>query len=158
MRVTLGRTVLRGQVDRIERGPDGQVRILDYKTGSSAPKKDDLPRHAQLGGYQVAFAEGAFTEHLDEARRAAGVETDQPAVSAGAALIHVGKAAGKSFRLDVQAPLDSDSEPRWAHDLVAVTGESMAGSTFAAVPEARRCERCPVRRTCPAHPEGAPLA
>lgn len=158
MEVALGRTVLRGQVDRIELGPDGEVRILDYKTGSSAPRKADLPRHAQLGAYQVAITEGAFAEHLAEARLAAGVPTDQPEVSAGAALVQVGKIAGKSFRLDVQPPLDSDDEPRWAHDLITSTGEAMAGSTFAALPADRRCEMCPVRRTCPAQPEGAPLA
>lgn len=190
MRVALDRALLRGQVDRIEAGPDGAVRIIDYKTGSSAPAKGDIPRHAQLGAYQVAFVEGAFSEHLEDLGKTAGihmgagtgtgVETDagtevgsevgsevgaEPgrrgeagSVSAGAALLHIGKAGGKSFRLDLQAPLDSDDDPRWAHDLIGSTATGMAGATFDALPEDRRCERCPVRRTCPAHPEGAPLA
>lgn len=157
MRVTLGRSVLRGQVDRIELGAGGEVRIVDYKTGSTAPKKDDLPRHAQLGAYQVALTEGAFAEHLAE-KRDTDVASGRPALSAGAALVHVGKVAGASFRLDVQAPLHCDGEPQWAHDLVAATGESMAAATFAALPAEGRCARCPVRRTCPAHSEGAPLA
>lgn len=59
--------------------------------------------------------------------------------------------------VDPQPPLEQDDDPRWAHTLIAETADGMAGSTFLARPEDRRCERCPVRRTCPAHPEGASL-
>lgn len=148
MRVELGRAALRGQVDRIEVGEHGQVRIVDYKTGSSRPSGAELPRHAQLGAYQVALAEGAFDEVLGAA----------PAASGGAALVQLGKAARKGVTVDPQQPLDADDEPAWAHTLIAETAEGMAGATFLARPDDRRCERCPVRRTCPAQPEGASLA
>ena len=151
MRVALGRTVLRGQVDRIELAPDGSVRIIDYKTGSTRPRKADLDRHAQLGAYQVAVQEGAFAEALAEP---AGTS----AASAGAALVQLGKAATKGVTIDPQPPLDTDEDPRWAHTLIEQTGEAMAAARFVARPEERRCERCPVRRACPAQPEGAPLA
>lgn len=155
MRVALGRTVLRGQVDRIELAPDGSVRIIDYKTGSTRPRKADLARHAQLGAYQVAVQEGAFAEVLAEAT---GRLDPGPVASAGAALVQLGKAANKGVTVDPQPPLETDEDPRWAHTLIAETGAAMGQARFVARPEERRCERCPVRRACPAQPEGAALA
>ena len=60
----LGRARIKGQVDRIEQGPNGQVLIVDLKTGTSAPKPED---NAQLGLYQIAFMEGAFDSHVEHA-------------------------------------------------------------------------------------------
>lgn len=155
MQVILGRAVLRGQVDRLETDAQGRLRILDYKTGSSRPTRADLPRHAQLGAYQVALAEGGFAEHLSEVRRAPG---PGGTVSAGAALIQVGRVAKNGPVLDPQPPLDQDADPQWAHRLIEATSDGMAAGTFLARPEEQRCQRCPVRRTCPARPEGAALA
>ena len=161
MRAALGRAVVRGQVDRIEADDRGRIRIIDYKTGSAAPPKADLPRHAQLGAYQVALEAGAFDEHLADV----GVEVGQDGPggprrpeSAGAALLQLGKAARRGGGLDHQPPLDGDPEPRWAHALIESTAEGMAAATFPARPEEQRCQRCPVRRTCPAQPEGTALA
>jgi RecB family exonuclease len=53
----LGRARVRGRVDRVEQGPDGQVMIVDLKTGKSAPKAEE---NAQLGLYQIAFIEGGL--------------------------------------------------------------------------------------------------
>ena len=152
MKVTLGRAVLRGQADRIELAPDGAVRILDYKTGSSKPTRADLPRHAQLGAYQVAVAEGGFDEvlpsHVDDGERAC----------AGAALLQLGKASNKGVTLNLQPPLAEDEDPRWAHTLIEETALGMSRDRFLARPDEQLCGRCPVRRTCPAQPEGAWLA
>jgi superfamily I DNA/RNA helicase/RecB family exonuclease len=156
MRVALGRAVLRGQVDRIEADERGRIRIVDYKTGSTATRKADLPRHAQLGAYQVALGAGAFDDHLS----GVGVEVgDGGRESGGAALLQLGKAAGRrGARLEEQGRLEDDPDPRWAHDLIAATAEGMAAQGFSARPDEQRCQRCPVRRTCPAQPEGAALA
>jgi superfamily I DNA/RNA helicase/RecB family exonuclease len=53
----LGRARVRGRVDRIEQGPDGQVLIVDLKTGSSEPSAAD---NAQLGLYQIAYMQDGF--------------------------------------------------------------------------------------------------
>ena len=142
MRVELGRVVLSGTVDRLDVAPDGAVRVIDYKTGSSKPRSADVPRHAQLGAYQLAVEAGAF-EHLDV--------TPQ---SAGAALLHLGKAAGTKTTIQVQPPLAHDEDPAWARQLVLDTGEAMAGMTFTATPSDDICRTCPVRSSCPAQPEG----
>ena len=139
LQVELGRAVLRGRVDRLERDASGGLRVVDLKTGSGKPGKVDLPHHAQLGAYQVAVEHGAFADH--------------GCVSAGAALLQVGKAAGVKTTLQTQAPLSSDDNPQWAQALVTETAEGMAGSEFLAT-IGPACTFCSVRSSCPAQPEG----
>ena len=145
MRVELGRVVLGGSVDRLDLGPDGAVRVIDYKTGSSKPRAGDVPRHGQLGAYQLAVVEGGFED------------VEVPLKSSGAALLHIGKAAGKSTTMQVQEPLARDEDPQWAHKLVVETGALMGGATFVATPSDDVCRTCPVRSSCPAQPEGRAL-
>ena len=122
MQVELGRAVLRGRVDRLERDPDGALRVVDLKTGSSKPAAGDVGRHRQLGAYQVAVEHGAFAEHGTR--------------SAGAALLQVGKAAGAKTTLQVQQPLErgrraglgrrAGRRHRRGHGGVAVPGHGRA--------------------------------
>jgi superfamily I DNA/RNA helicase/RecB family exonuclease len=134
-----GKALLTGRVDRVERDSDGALRIVDLKTGKSAPPAADVPRHAQLGVYQVAVAEGGFT-------------SGQPTSSAGAALVQLGTPTVK-HKEQPQAPLANDAEPEWAHQLLARTGAGMAGAQFAAT-VSELCDRCPVRTSCPAQSDG----
>jgi superfamily I DNA/RNA helicase/RecB family exonuclease len=53
----LGRARVRGRVDRVEQGPEGQIMIVDLKTGKTATKAEE---NAQLGLYQIAFLEGGL--------------------------------------------------------------------------------------------------
>jgi RecB family exonuclease len=140
MKVTLGRAVVSGRVDRLERGPDG-LRVVDYKTGSSKPKADDLATHPQLGVYQLAVENGAFGEGEQ---------------SAGAALLQIGKAAGKGYQEQPQGALSGAEDPQWAGRLVAQTAEGMAAATFLAQ-VGDQCTLCAVKASCPAQPEGRVL-
>ncbi|KRF22072.1 ATP-dependent DNA helicase [Phycicoccus sp. Soil802] len=143
MKVVLGRAVLSGKVDRIEGTPDGTaLRVVDYKTGSSKPRTEELDRHPQLGAYQLGVERGAFGELGDR--------------SAGAALLQVGKAALVKTTLQTQGPLSADPEPQWAAELVTSTAEGMAGATFQAT-VGDWCKLCQVRASCPAQPEGRVL-
>ena len=143
MRVELGRVVLTGKVDRLEGTSDGAaLRVVDYKTGSSKPKADELARHPQLGAYQLGVERGAFG--------AFGT------TSAGAALLQVGKAALVKTTLQPQPPLRDDDDPGWAADLVTTTAEGMAASSFRAT-IGDWCTMCAVRASCPAQPEGRVL-
>ncbi len=138
MRVALGRAVVRGQVDRLESGAKG-LRVIDYKTGSSKPTRKEIPRHAQLGAYQLAVEHGGFP----------GLGTR----SAGAALLQLGKAAGVATTLTTQVALADDEDPGWAETLLAEVADGMAGSRFTAT-VTERCRICPVIASCPAQPEG----
>jgi superfamily I DNA/RNA helicase/RecB family exonuclease len=142
MRVVLGRAEVRGSVDRLERLPDGRLRVVDYKTGSSAPSRADLPTHPQLGVYQLGIDAGALAEHGTE--------------SGGAALLQLGSAANKGVTLHEQPPLRESDDPTWAARLVEETAEGMSGRTFLAQTH-DFCTMCPVRACCPAWPEGRVL-
>lgn len=61
----LGSALIRGQVDRIESYPDGQVMIVDLKTGGKVFTKDEAQNNPQLGLYQLAFENKAFEEQID---------------------------------------------------------------------------------------------
>ncbi|HMM94183.1 PD-(D/E)XK nuclease family protein [Phycicoccus sp.] len=143
MRVALGRAVVAGTVDRIEIGPEGAVRVIDLKTGSRKPTKDELARNGQLGAYQLAVEEGAFAAHGTG--------------SGGAALLQLGRAANRTTTLQVQAPLAADPDPAWARELVERTAEGMAAASFRATPGRDVCGTCQVKDSCPAQPEGRRL-
>jgi superfamily I DNA/RNA helicase/RecB family exonuclease len=61
----LGSALIRGQVDRIESYPDGQVMIVDLKTGGKVFTKEEVQNNPQLGLYQLAFENKAFEEQID---------------------------------------------------------------------------------------------
>lgn len=142
--VEVGRARLAGRVDRVERDADGRLRVVDYKTGSSAPTKAELAAHPQLGTYQVAVEAGGFP--------ALGRE------SGGAAIVNLGKAANPSNTVMPQPPTGEADDPAWAQRLVAETAEGMAAARFVARPdEGKVCGTCPVRTSCPARDEGMML-
>lgn len=142
------RAVITGRVDRLERDADGNLIVIDLKTGSSRPTKQEIEHHAQLGSYQVAVVEG-------------GVQGQPETGSGGAALVHLGAASGarpsQKHGFQQQQPLEHDADPGWAHDLVARTAAGMAGAQFPASP-GKWCRVCPVRFSCPIQPEGRMLA
>lgn len=140
--VDLGSATVRGRVDRLERGPDGRVRVIDLKTGSSKPTKAELAHLPQLGAYQVAIEQGAFADYGQR--------------SAGAALLQLGKAGGLRGSLQPQPPLAEDEDPQWARNLLAATAEGMGRGEFAARVDSW-CHTCDVRSSCPATPEGERL-
>ena len=70
----VGRAEVRGTVDRLERDGEGRLVVVDLKTGRTTPRPADLPRHPQLGVYQVIAEEGGFegVEAAGVRRRLAG--------------------------------------------------------------------------------------
>ncbi|HWS58260.1 MAG TPA: PD-(D/E)XK nuclease family protein, partial [Actinotalea sp.] len=143
--VRLGRVVLRGVVDRLERTPPDQdgrpgLRVIDLKTGGTAVTAAEGERHPQLGAYQLAAATGGFADLLPDAR------------CDGAGLVYVGTST-KAVTQRSQRPLAEDPDPGWAHDLVEEVARTVSRSAVAATRNAL-CRHCPVRRSCPAQPDG----
>jgi superfamily I DNA/RNA helicase/RecB family exonuclease len=141
LQVQIGRAVVRGTVDRLERDAAGRLVVIDLKTGRSGPARAELDRHAQLGVYQLAVTEGGF-EQVAPGERDSG----------GAALVQLGKDT-KGVVAQTQPALAEDDDPRWARALVERVADGMAGATFAAAANPM-CRMCGVRRSCPAQPEG----
>ncbi|MGQ7298286.1 ATP-dependent helicase [Quadrisphaera sp. KR29] len=133
----IGRALVRGRLDRLEREPDGSLRVVDLKTGARAPKADELATHPQLGLYQAVVDSGA----LGDGER-----------SGGAALVQLGGTRAKPG-VQAQERLSQAADPQWAHDLLQRTAEGMAASAFDAVAN-DLCSKCPVRTSCPLRPEG----
>ncbi|MFC5817221.1 ATP-dependent helicase [Nonomuraea harbinensis] len=132
---------IKGRVDRLERDEDGRAVIIDLKTGGSKPRPGDLDRHPQLGVYQLAALLGAFARH----------GMDEPG---GAALVQLGKAAGKHDAIEQkQDALADDQNPGWAKDLVDTVAIGMSGPLF----QARTndgCRTCAARASCPVNDSG----
>jgi superfamily I DNA/RNA helicase/RecB family exonuclease len=141
---TLGRAEVTGKVDRLERrAADAALRVVDYKTGATKTPVAQVATHPQLAAYQAAVEAGAFAEH--------------GSVSAGAALLQIGKNARTTGPdLQEQPPLRVADDPGWAAALVEQTAAGMGGAGFVASP-GPYCDRCPVRTSCPTRPEGARL-
>ncbi len=131
---------IHGRVDRVERDAEGRAVIIDLKTGSGKPKPGDLDRHPQLGVYQLAVLLQAFAKHgLTE--------------PGGAALVQVGKAAGKDAVEQRQPALADDPDPGWAKDLVDTVALGMSGPFFQAKVN-DGCRTCAARSSCPVSDNG----
>ncbi|WP_084129312.1 UrvD/REP family ATP-dependent DNA helicase [Demequina sp. NBRC 110055] len=129
--VEIGRALLIGSADRVERRED-TARIVDLKTGNPA-YAGDPSTHAQLAMYQLAAAHGAFPgiDHAD-----------------GAALVFVGGST-KNHAVREQEPIDVAEQ----RERLATVVDVMASGAFLAT-ENDMCGQCPVRRACPVQLEG----
>ncbi len=125
---------VRGRVDRLERDAEGRLVVVDVKTGKTPVSKDDAQRHAQLGLYQLAVAEGLVGDG------------DQPG---GGRLVYIGKptAAGAAER--EQSALTADGRAEWLAT-VRHAAAATAGPQFPARVN-DGCTHCPMRPGCPAH-------
>ncbi|MEU6717698.1 ATP-dependent DNA helicase [Nonomuraea sp. NPDC046802] len=132
---------IKGRVDRVEADDDGRAVIIDLKTGGSKPKAGDIDRHPQLGVYQLAALLGAFARH----------GMTEPG---GAALVQLGKAAGKNAAVEQQqGALADDKNPGWAGDLVDTVATGMSGPFFQAKVN-DGCRTCAARSSCPVNDNG----
>lgn len=89
-RTRVGEAELHGFIDRIERNREGQVRIIDLKTGRMVIPAREAPQNLQLASYQIALADPDFPD-------SAGGEL------ADSFLLYVG-AGGKSAKVRRQEP------------------------------------------------------
>ncbi|OJX74978.1 ATP-dependent DNA helicase [Leifsonia sp. 71-9] len=116
----IGRALVRGTIDRVERTADGTVVIVDLKTGNRTPTAAEAAEHAQLGAYQLALEHGA-------------IEVADGLPSGGAKLLFVAKGVrGKGYREVAQDRVDPDGLER-LKQRVADAATGMAAATFAGV-------------------------
>ncbi|APU42063.1 ATP-dependent helicase [Streptomyces sp. TN58] len=136
---------VRGSMDRVEADPQGRAYVVDFKTGKSAPTKDEVARHPQLAVYQLAVREGAVDEVFDGRRPDSG----------GAELVQLRQSAavrdgGESVpKVQTQQPLDGE----WVGDLLATAAGRVLDERFAPA-AGRHCDHCSFRSSCSARPEG----
>ena len=114
----LGNIQVRGQVDRIEQLADGNVVIVDLKTGKLAATAQDTETNPQLALYQMAVLEGGFEK----------VDGLDPKALAGAKLLIVG---GSKFAERNQAAMGESESARFKK-LLLDSSEGMSRPVFVA--------------------------
>ncbi|MFI8825813.1 ATP-dependent helicase [Streptomyces sp. NPDC053431] len=136
---------IRGSMDRVEADEQGRAYVVDFKTGKSAPTKDEVAHHPQLAVYQLAVREGAVDEVF-------GGRTPEPG---GAELVHLRQAAPKKEggdalpKVQAQQPLDGE----WIGDLLATAAGRVLDERFTPT-TGQHCTTCTFRASCSALPEG----
>jgi superfamily I DNA/RNA helicase/RecB family exonuclease len=117
-----------GRIDRLERSSEG-LRVVDYKSGTQAPTRDDAAQSIQLGFYAMAVSETrgevVASEMWFPRANTKSVTTRQ------FALHHL---------------------PELRETITEITNDIRAERWSARV--SADCTRCSFRRSCPAWPEG----
>ncbi|MFJ9976823.1 ATP-dependent helicase [Streptomyces cyaneofuscatus] len=136
---------IRGSMDRVEQDAEGRAYVVDFKTGKSAPTKDEVAAHPQLAVYQLAVREGAVDEAFDGRRPEPGgaelVQLRQPAPK---------KEGGDAFpKVQAQEPLAGE----WVSDLLATAAGKVLDERFTPT-TGTHCTHCTFRASCSAQPEG----
>ena len=140
--------LLRGSMDRVEVNADGQVTVVDLKTGKSKPTGAVVAGHAQLGLYQLAVRRGALADLPSAAGRPPG----------DAELVHLRLDGKESSLPAVQAkPAPAPEQPVDVEIPLTVAVERMVLEDFPPTP-GDRCGMCTYRSSCPAQPEGRMLS
>ncbi|MGW3557539.1 ATP-dependent helicase [Streptomyces sp. NPDC000963] len=136
---------IRGSMDRVETDAQGRAYVVDFKTGKSAPTKDEVARHPQLAVYQLAVREGALDEVFDGRRPEPG----------GAELVQLRQAAPKKEggdalpKVQAQEPLSGE----WVGELLAGAAGRVLDERFTPT-TGQHCATCSFRASCSARPEG----
>ena len=125
---------LRGQVDRLERAPDGALHVVDLKTTKTLPVKKDLPVHPQLGTYQLVVREGGLGE-------------GHPG---GAELVQLRHDGEHGATVLPQPALTEE----WVDELLATAVRRIVTEAFPPHVDDQRCSRCSFARACPGTAEG----
>jgi DNA helicase-2/ATP-dependent DNA helicase PcrA len=120
----MGKHLLRGRVDRVDRLPDGGYELIDYKTGrpkSAAQLREDV----QLSLYAVGARE---SWQLEAAQQAYYYVLD-----------------------DEKVPVErSEADRDWITDTVLEVAEGIQGQGFEPTPSWTACSMCDYRIACPA--------
>jgi ATP-dependent exoDNAse (exonuclease V) beta subunit len=131
---------LHGYIDRVEVNAQGQVYLVDFKTGKTPKTPKEAERSAQLAVYQLAAESSGIGE-------TAGAELVYPRDEADSPEPTVRK----------QLPLRDQEDPAWAPKLLAEVAGTVIKERFHASGDAAVCQHCSLRRACPRQPEGREL-
>jgi DNA helicase-2/ATP-dependent DNA helicase PcrA len=121
----LGPHLLRGRVDRVDRLPDGEYELIDYKTGR--PKTAaQLSEDVQLSLYAVGAREAW---RLEASRQAYYYLLDDQ---------------------KVEVPADDGDRGEWVQEVAMEVAEGILSQGFEPTPSFAACSMCDYRLVCPA--------
>lgn len=136
---------IRGRSDRLEVDGEGRVRIVDLKSGTSAPTKEQAQENAQLMAYQLAVRNGVLDGESVVSGDGDGLEIDSAVLLYPASTTKTAKVLEQSAKTDEEL----DAFANLIQPLPgAMTGPALTAQT------GPHCEYCKVRALCPVQPEG----
>jgi DNA helicase-2/ATP-dependent DNA helicase PcrA len=143
----LGPHLLRGRVDRVDRLPDGDYELIDYKTGR--PKSPgQLAEDVQLSLYAVGARE-AWS--LDASRQAYYYLLDDQKVSVGAGSVGLGSGSGSGSRSGSGSASGAVADrSEWVREVAMEVAEGILSQGFEPTPSYAACSLCDYRLVCPA--------
>lgn len=135
---------LTGYADRLELDADGDVVVVDLKTGRTKPSNKSVEGHLQLGLYQLAVDHGAVGEIAPDAR------------AGGAELVQLGLLdGGDAAVVQVQDVQADDGPGRTAlRDQLRHTASLLRAESFPAV-AGQHCRDCGFVPICPIKSAGS---
>ena len=139
---------LHGYADRLELDADGDVVVVDLKTGRGLPTGPAVQRNLQLALYQYAVDHGAVDEHL-------GAEPGSVR-SGGAELLQVGQEDESPTAIVQQqaVPAADGAERDGLRSRIAWTAELIRAESFPAI-AGEHCKHCDFVSLCPIKSAGA---
>lgn len=140
---------LAGRIDWLAMLPDGSVVVTDFKTGAKVPTRAEAQANAQLAAYQAAIAIGAFATGLADIDDEGVGGQPVPLRPGGAEMVYLRSGRPTVLHQDRLTP---ESTTQWLGSIRAAAVH--LASATAAAQENSRCERCPVRTSCPLQNEG----
>ncbi len=154
------RVRLTGIADRVERQPDGRIRVVDFKTSRTPPSGTDVALHDQLGVYQLAVQQGAFD---DAAGRPGGAELVYLRLPDGPAnfprVFHQPSLDDVPYPVglpDAEGDDQLTEQPSWVHHRLAQAVRVIREERHEARVGAA-CRWCAFRASCPAQSTGKQL-
>jgi RecB family exonuclease len=130
---------LTGYADRLELDSDGNVVVVDLKTGRTKPSNKAVEGHVQLGLYQYAVDHGAVDELIGGQARAGGAELVQVGILDG----------GPEAVVQSQSPQPEDGPDReLLRQRLGHTASLLRAEEFPAV-AGQHCRDCSFVPICP---------
>ncbi len=145
--VGAGVLTVRGSVDRLERLPSGELRVIDFKSSRRLPTKQAVESHEQVGVYQLAADLGAFDDVAPGARGSSGGEL--VFLREGDVLPKVLGQPSLRERPHLSDDPGEAAHPTWVHHRLASAADTLASRSWHATP-GEHCTFCPFKGSCPA--------